>query len=486
MRLSKLSDYFSKIKIARVGRMSAPWRLRLFFIALLCASSVLTGQSARVARSQLQLELRNLETVAQDITQELAVRFNTSQVTRFREDLRNSSRGMFVVLEDDSSSLLSEFRKLMQEEDLAEFRLYIRTVRDNDRQTDLVNYLRERYSWDSGPRWAFIAPDERCLAQGVAPPDAQALADQLSQAGIESPVRQLRAFVRRYPENLDGKMTLLRTLRSIAEERTRGVLGAEPRGRSEGRFESRPSSRLFEQAEIMASKEKPVALSAEDDLRIWVRWADEFDKLMAAGQWLESDFSFNWNDDFLDAHSPIVQGVYRKHIRQVEDALRRWPGSERIWGVWLHMSLVLGDRSARAFVNTLAPMPDTIPGTWPPHEAKLVLIQEARRDGNWRDVRDLLWDSWMQISQVLSTPMRRLIPSGGGNQNMFISRALESQWQQTMDPLIESLLRMGDVAGADSIVTQVKETSGWEEVSDLAATIAIRCEMPQVAARWRQ
>jgi len=477
MRLPKPSDYFSKIKIARGGRMSAPWhswRLRLFFIALLCVPSALTGQSARAARSQP--ELRNLEGVAR---QELVAQFNTSQITRFREDLRNAQRGIFILLEDDNNPLQPEFRKLMQEEGLAELRLNIRTVRDGGRQTELVGYLKERYSWDSGPRWAFITPDERCLAQGVAPPNAQVLADQLAQAGVESPVRRLRAFVRQYPENLDGKLALLRTLRSIAEERTRGVLEVEPRGRPEGGL----SLRLFEQAEMLASKEKPVLLSAEDDLRVWARWADEFDRLMASGQWLESDFSFNWNDDFLDAHSPIVQGIYRKHIRQVEDALRRWPGSERIWGIWLHMSLVLGDRSARTFVNTLAPMPDTIPGTWPPYEAKLVLIQEARRDGNWREVRDLLWDSWTQVSQVLPTPQRRF---PGGGERMFVSRMLESQWQQLMDPLIESLLMTGDIAGANSIVSQIKETTGWEDVSDLAAAIAIRCQMPQVAARWKQ
>jgi hypothetical protein len=392
---------------------------------------------------------------------------------------------MFVLLESDESNLLSEFRKLMQEESLADLRLYIRTVRDGGRQSELADYLKEHYSWDGGPRWAFMTPDERCLVQGAEPPDAQVLADQLAQGGIESPVRRLRAFMRQYPENLDGKLALLRTLRSIAEERTRGVLGVEPRGRLEGG----PSSRLFEQDEIMASQEKPVPLSAENDLRIWVRWADEFDKLMAGGQWLESDFSFSWNDDFLDAHSPIVQGVYKRHIRGVEDALRRWPGSGRIWGVWLHMSLVLGDRSAKNLVNTLAPMPDTTPGTWPPYEVKLVLIQESRQSGNWRDLRDLLWDPWMQVSQALTTvtTMRQRVNFFvGGEQGMFVSRALESQWQQLMDPLIEALLRMGDIAGADSIVTQIRESTGWESVSSLAAAIAIRCEMPQVAARWKQ
>jgi hypothetical protein len=413
-------------------------------------------------------------------------------VTRFKQDLKNSQRGMFVVLEDESAPLSGKFRELMQEEDLAELRLNVRTVRITNRQTELADYLRSRFSWGSGSHWVFVDTEDRCLAQGSSLPDAQALADQLAQAGIESPVRRLRAFMRQYPENIDGKLALLKTLKSIAEERTRALIGIESNGRPGGGPPpfggARRPSRIFEKAEALGSKEKPVQLSAENDLRIWVRWADELDKLMDGDQWLESDFTFEYEDAFLDAHSSIVRGIYKKRIGLVEDALRRWPASDRIWRVWLHMYLVLGDRSIKEFADGLTPMPDTIPGTWPPYTAKVALIQEARRKGDWRELRNLLWDSWLQMSQALSVIQRSMNASGLGNQAgmRFMPRILESQWRELIDPLLESLLMSGDIVGADGVVNQLKESAGWEEMSGLAEAIAVRCQMPQVAARWKQ
>jgi hypothetical protein len=356
--------------------------------------------------------------------------------------------------------------------------------------------LRKRYSWGDGPRWAFIAPDERCLAQGAVIPNAKGLADQLANAGIESPVRRIRAFVRQHPENLDGRLALLNTLRSIANERTRGAIGTELAQRQNGgRQAFMGGRRIVRMAEMTEAAEMPVQLPAEDDLRIWARWADEFDQLMGSGQWLESDFAFEYGDDALDKHSTIVRSIYKKRIGLVEDALRRWPGSDRFWGMWLHMSIVLGDLSAKRLVSSLAPLPGTPNEAWPPYEAKVVLIQEARRNGDWRDLRDMLWDSWMEMSQTISnmqSAIQRAMRASGRNAEMrgamprLLENQLETQWRQLLDPLIESLLMTNDISGAESVLGHLKEAAGWDEVYGLAAGIAMRCQMPQVAERWER
>jgi hypothetical protein len=417
-----------------------------------------------------------------------------SAIEHFRRALNESQRGMLVLLDFDNGALLPGFRKLLQEEGMADLKLGIRHVRLGAEQSELADYLIGKYSWQSGPRWAFIDPSENCLAQGDEIPAAQALADQLDRAGVQSPLRRLRDYVRRYPDNVDGRLALLNMLWSIAEERTRGELGPNNLtwGQNYGRLQFtsgyRRTARINEMLRVMDTDEKPFLLSPEKDLKIWVRWADEFDRLMASGQWLESDFVFSNSDDFLDRHSTIVTGIYRKRIGLVEDALRRWPGSDRIWEIWLHMALVLGDRSAKALVDTLAPMPDTVPGTWPPYEAKMVLVQQARHSGDWRSVRDLLWDSWLQFSQTISGIQRRLNARemyGQERQMILGSQTFRTQWQQLMEPLIESLLRTGDIGGADSIVAQLKEYGGPGALSDLAAAVAARCDMPQLAARWK-
>jgi len=417
-----------------------------------------------------------------------------SIVERYRQALKESQRGMLVLLDSDNGPLLPAFRKLLQEEGLAELRLGIRHIRLGAEQTELKDYLVDKYSWQLGPRWAFIDSNEKCLAQGTVAPDAKALADQLDRMGVQSPVRRIRDYVRRYPENVDGRLALLNMLWSIAEERTRGELGSNnPNlGQNDGRLQFTPGyrrmARISEMARVMNADEELLLLSPEKDVKIWASWADEFDRLMAGGQWLESDFTFSNSDDFLDRHSSIVKGIYKKRIGQVEDALRRWPGSERIWDIWLRMALVLGDRPAKALMNTLAPMPDTAPGTWPPFEAKMILVQQAKRSGDWRSVRDLLFDSWMQFSQTISSLRRRTNTREMYDQEgqMFLgSQIFRAQWQQLMDPLIESLLRMGDVSGAEGIVAQLKEYAGQGAISDLAAAVAVRCDMPQLAARWK-
>jgi hypothetical protein len=100
----------------------------------------------------------------------------------------------------------------------------------------------------------------------------------------------------------------------------------------------------------------------------------------------------------------------------------------------------------------------------------------------------MLWVSWLQVSQTFSALHQRLNSNsfGGQFETRFITQMLESQWQELMEPLIESLLMSGDIAGADSVVAQLKELVGWGDMPDLAAAIAIRCQMPQVAARWKR
>jgi len=380
-----------------------------------------------------------------------------SIVEQYRQALKESQRGMFVLLDSDKGSLLPAFRKLLQAEGMAELKLGIRYIRLGVEQTDLKDYLVDKYSWQLGPRWAFIDANEKCLAQGTVAPDAKALVDQLDTIGVQSPVKRIRDYVRRYPENIDGRLALLNMLWSIAEERTKGELGPSnlTRGQDYGRQQFAPGYRLTvrinEMLRVMNADEELLLLSPEKDLKIWAWWADEFDRLMASGQWLESDFTFSNSDDFLDRHSTIVKDIYKKRIGLVEDALRRWPGSDRIWGIWLHMALVLGDRPAKALMNTLAPMPDTVPGTWPPFEAKMILVQQARRSGDWRSVRDLLLDSWTQFSQTISSMRRRMNIrelNDQEGQTFLGSQIFRAQWQQLMDPLIESLLRMGDVGGS--------------------------------------
>jgi len=100
----------------------------------------------------------------------------------------------------------------------------------------------------------------------------------------------------------------------------------------------------------------------------------------------------------------------------------------------------------------------------------------------------MLWESWLQFSQRMSMVRSGLGTAavrewGGGFGN---PRTIEIQWRQLFDPLFESLLMTGDIVGAETVIYQLNENAGWEGIFDLAATVALRCELPQIAMRWKR
>ncbi len=422
-------------------------------------------------------------------------------ITMFEQELKSSGSGMFVILEEGQEDYSAAFRKLLLQEGVAELNLRARIVRSNERQKELNQHLRTKYGLPKGPAWMFLDATGTRIRSGGTLPQASALADDLAQAGIQSPARPLRAFVRAHPDHLEGRVALLNTLRRIAEKRTMAALGLEddndngrgmgrairdmmgafrPGGRGPDRGPGGGLRRPGQPEPTLPTGAAP--LSPEQDVLIWAPWCQELDRLLASPTWTEAELDLSDDEEvLLEATSALVHAVYERRIGTVEEALRRWPSSVRYWNLWLRMHQVLGGTGVKALAEQLGPAPGTPAEAWPPREVKMALVREARRTGDWSSVHQILWPQWQRFSQMVGGGGGRF-PGGGGP---FVSRMMDGQWEQMVGPLLEALVRLGNMSLAEQVVSTCADTLKWEDLPARASAVAEGCGKPELARRWR-
>jgi hypothetical protein len=128
-----------------------------------------------------------------------------------------------------SEPLFDALQALPKTDELLEMRLFFRST---SRADDYDRYV-SRYGLSRDSKWALTADvfnSTRILAQGIKPPSVTDIQNALEQAGVKSPIRALRDFLKIHPGHLEARVQLLSHLRSIAEEQTRSALqlGAKP------------------------------------------------------------------------------------------------------------------------------------------------------------------------------------------------------------------------------------------------------------------
>jgi hypothetical protein len=396
---------------------------------------------------------------------------------------------------------MASFRKLLQEEGIADLGLVPMTLS----QKGIGSVIQKRFRLASNTRWAVVNSKEECLTSGQAIPKANDFAQVLAAKGVQSPIRILREFIKTHPDHLEARMDLLRLQQKSAGQRTRAALGLEledqtddsglggtgvtggtvfmMRTGSDGviNFQDRPKSKP-----IPAGKVLDNAL----DLQIWGGYAESFDRLLSSDDWIAGGLNFNSDDASLEVCSPLLKGLYKRKIAQVEAALERAPANSRLWSVWIRMADVIGNKSAQSVVDRLAQQPGSVFSSWP-EEVRKRLIDEARANNRWNHVADYLWSSYEgTLRQNTSINMRSTLPNF--NQNETLRRMFDSmwteQWDNLFEPLLEALIRMNDLGRADTILNTLRERQQqglWSETQMLKAiALANRCDRPDVAQLW--
>ena len=221
--------------------------------------------------------------------------------TALLRSLRSSPRLHLLVIEDASRPMAASARKLMQEDDIADFSLVLRIFNRNreaakddskwSRANTIADALQKHFNLGSETRWAVVDSSERRLASGPDIPSAAELARQLTAAGVQGPMRVLKSFLRTHPDHLEARVYLLHLQRESAEQRTRAALSLELEDTdiyndliSEAYF-GIPAGFANATRETLAKSKPPKSipkdkmLEAALDLQIWAGYAESFDRL---------------------------------------------------------------------------------------------------------------------------------------------------------------------------------------------------------------
>jgi len=322
-------------------------------------------------------------------------------------------------------------------------------------------------------------------------------------------MRALRDFLKTHPDHLEARIDLLRLQRENAERRTRAGLGLEVL-EMENTHNSRLDSLLggvttrtdaagnFISFSAASDRPKPEpipedkVLEAVLDLQIWGEYAESFDKLLTGDDWVAAGLSFSADDNPLEICSPLVKGLYRRKIDQVEAALERAPLNPRLWSVWIRMADVIGDRSIQAVVDKLTQRPGFIFSFWP-SAVRSKLIEEARANNRWNYLADSLWGEYENKSRTNSTPRISVSVNTSNSSQSDLSRQImdsmfSEEWNTLFEPLLEALIHMNDLGRADSIMNALQERQKqgmWSETQmRKAIALADRCNRSDVARRW--
>jgi hypothetical protein len=410
--------------------------------------------------------------------------------TRFWQAIKKSSTPSLLIFEDNAKPMAVSVRKLLQEEGVADLGLAHVTL--DPKNVELAAAVRRRLSLAPSVRWAVVDPKEQCLASGHALPSADGLTKALAAKGVQSPIRVLREFLKDNPDHLEARMGLLRLQLKSAEQRTRAALGLELAEAGEESDTEDTLSLLLRATNPLFGdpKPKPIpadkVLGAEQDIKIWGGYADSFDRLFAGDDWVAGGWAFDAGGAPLEACSHTVKGLYRRKMKQVEAALETAPLNHRLWSVWTRMADTVGDMSALAVVDRLVQGPGGGFSVWPA-TVRRRLMDEARGKSRWDYMADHLWGAYQDAADK-----PKIVFALSDDYNESVRRVVDDmqtrEWETLFDPLLEALLRMGDVGRADAVMNTMRE---WQEKGQWgeammrkAVALANRCGRQDIAKRW--
>ncbi len=385
---------------------------------------------------------------------------------------------VLVLVAPTGTALRSETLKILRDPELADLELSLRMV--DAPPSELANKVRAGIPGLACEGWALLSNTGVLLTSGHQAPSAQALLKALSAAGVTPPLTQVKAFLRDHPDHLEARDDLLRLLRKGAVARTLKTLmldGTTPEDRLRTRGQRAVQfhgSSLPDPGPFRGKR-----LSEEEDLRIWAPYAQELDRSFRNGTWPALQFQTSRTEDVpVEVCSPLMQALYRRHLPKLEAALEAMPSRRDLWRLWGRFQILSEHFRAVAFLQGLTPPPPELGRPWPPTEARPALALEARLGGDWRGVRDLLegdWKHFQAYGDVIRTAKRK----GGPLPFQVVD------WEGTLGPLLESMLRLGSSMEARELVDLLRLLDEGPSLVEHAAALAATCARPDLAKQWR-
>jgi hypothetical protein len=331
--------------------------------------------------------------------------------------------------------------------------------------------------------WVLIT-SKGLQASGTTHLDATGLREALAKAGVQTTRQLLQAFLRTHPDHLEAREKLLRQLRDLAERRT---LVALPRDSYRKPLPDPNARPLLDKREGLP---KPgVSLTSEQDLRIWGTYYQELSRAYANGDWLLLNLPPGLETNTfavggvqrtqifpLEAASPLMRGLFRRHRPTLLAALRETPADPNLLNHWLWTSLVLEEPLIPVFDGLKAPAQLGslgMGGRWPGVDVDRALAAEATSKGDWVRLRNILVARWVD-----GTYGRRM-----NRENRFANQD-KQQWQELGLPALEACLRSGAPQDADPVLEEISEFKEAATFLAEAVALAQRLGHPDVARAW--
>ncbi len=375
--------------------------------------------------------------------------------------LRERAEPAWLLVEDPAKPLAGSLAELLKGEPLVEsaFKVYSATT-----EGPLGKELRGAFGWD-GPRWALVNSRGQILLLGTRLPAARELWEQLRQAGVQTRMEVLEAFVERNPDHLEARAELLGERFSVAHRRMASFLKPQPKPTED---EKGPAPELI----------RP--FGDEDDARIWGRLAAELEQFLISGDFHKTEgWAFLGRPQDVAAFSPAMKAAALKGLPVVEDALRQSPAHWILWSWWEKLSILAGGRSLSPLLASLTLLPGQGVNELPPEFILKGYLQRAKTGGQWKAIRDLLAPRW-EAEQLTPTEVLALDANGKARED-----GLGYSWDNYLGVLLEVRLRLGETQDADRMLTEILQWQpGAVSLPRRAAAVAQACGYPDLAARW--
>ncbi|HJV22869.1 MAG TPA: hypothetical protein VJ570_09230 [Holophagaceae bacterium] len=381
--------------------------------------------------------------------------------SEIQRSLRQRAEPAWVLVEDPAKPMAGALADLLKAEPLVEsaFKVYSSTT-----EGPLGRELRGAFSWE-GPRWALVNAKGQILLVGTRLPSAQDLWDQLRQAGVQTRLEVLEAFVARNPDHLEARVELLGERFSVAHRRMAPFLKPQPKPAEEERA---PAPELIQ------------AIGDDDDARIWGRLAAELERHLISGDFLKAEaWPFLGKPQEVAAFSRSMQAAASKGLTVVEDALRQSPTNWSLWSWWDKLAALAGGRPLSPLLASLTLLPGQGAQELPPEYVLKGYLRRAKAAGQWKMIRELLAPRW-EAEQQTPTEVLALDVSGKAKED-----GLGFSWDNYLGALLEARLRLGETQDADRMLTEILQWQpGSVSLPRRAAAVATVCGHPDLAARW--
>jgi len=307
-------------------------------------------------------------------------------------------------------------------------------------------------------RWVMLDALNQAVTHSKTVPGAEDFISRLERAGLINPVKQLRNFLRMYPDQLEARADLLKQLRRRAVKLT---------------------TEKIKDINSGAKNE----LDPETDLIIWGSLAQEVD-VAFGGNWpgIVIPFFRVEEGSQLEKHSPTMKSVFTRHIAKVEAVLAEAPNSQSLWDIWAWMARSLENRPWKNFLKRLDPFTYPEGLAYPAPNVAVWLTSEARAAGDWEQVVELAkvgkrFDSYPGEARTTWFP---------GGWSAF-SRTDEVKGYSVVDstfmPMLEGLLRLGRLEEANGVFEDVLFFDG-EGKRETLVNLARSTGHPNLAQAW--